>query len=81
MVCMETGAGDVDVAGSDRRNKTEVGRTGARFGYVSPDREHAEEEWGEPAVSTARRYLPGRTSPGAVNVVSAVVSAGDLTVR
>jgi uncharacterized protein DUF742 len=60
MVCMETGAGDVDVAESDRRNKTEVGRTGARFGYVAPERGRAEEEWGEPAVSTARSGI-GRT--------------------
>jgi len=61
MVFMETGAGDVDVAASDRRDKTEVGRTGARFGHVAPQRRgRTEEEWGEPAVSTARPGI-GRT--------------------
>jgi len=57
---VETGAGDVDVAGSDRRNRTEVGRTGARFGHVTPNGGRDEEEWGEPAVATARRTGTGR---------------------
>ena len=50
------------MAGSDRRDKARVGRTGARFGHVTPDEVegHAEEEWGEPAVSTARPGI-GRT--------------------
>jgi Protein of unknown function (DUF742) len=51
------------VTGSDRRDKTEVGRTGARFGHVSSaPRGRDEEEWGEPAVSTAR---PGTGRTGA----------------
>ncbi|SMD10771.1 Protein of unknown function [Kibdelosporangium aridum] len=52
--------GDVThVAGSDRR-KTEVGRTGARFGHVPAVGGHTEEEWGEPAVPTAKSGT-GRT--------------------
>lgn len=50
------------MAGSDRRRKTEVGRTGARFGHVPASRGHDEEEWGEPAVSTAK---PGTGRTGA----------------
>jgi hypothetical protein len=37
------------VTGSDRRDKTEVGRTGARFGHVPTAVVHDEEKWGEPA--------------------------------
>lgn len=48
------------MAGSDRRNRTEVGRTGARFGQVTPGGGRDEEEWGEPAVATARRTGIGR---------------------
>jgi hypothetical protein len=48
------------VTGSDRRDKTEVGRTGARFGHVPTAVVHDEEKWGEPAVSTARPGI-GRT--------------------
>lgn len=48
------------MAGSDRRDRYEVGRTGARFGPASPGRGRDEEEWGEPAVSTARPAI-GRT--------------------
>jgi hypothetical protein len=56
------------VAGSDRREQAEVGRTGARFGNASV-RGRDEEDWGETAVSTARtgsgrigaRF--GRTAP------------------
>ncbi|MEV4316373.1 DUF742 domain-containing protein [Actinocrispum sp. NPDC049592] len=51
------------MAGSDRRDKTAVGRTGARFGQVSSDsRGRDEEERGDPAVSTAR---PGTGRTGA----------------
>ncbi|MFC5101677.1 DUF742 domain-containing protein [Kibdelosporangium philippinense] len=49
------------MAGSDRR-KNEVGRTGARFGHVPAVGGHAEEEWGEPAVPTAK---PGTGPAGA----------------
>ncbi|TCO56685.1 uncharacterized protein DUF742 [Actinocrispum wychmicini] len=48
------------MADSDRRDKTAVGRTGARFGHVSSNPGRAEEEWGEPAVATARPGI-GRT--------------------
>ncbi|CAM3674193.1 DUF742 domain-containing protein [Kibdelosporangium persicum] len=56
--------GDVTyVAGSERRSKSEVGRTGARFGHVPASRGRAEEEkWGEPAVPTAK---PGTGRTGA----------------
>ena len=45
---------------SDRRDKTAVGRTGARFGHVSSSSGRVEEEWGEFAVATARPGI-GRT--------------------
>jgi hypothetical protein len=55
--------GGRDVAGSDRRDKTEVGRTGARFGYVPANRARDdEEERGEQAVSAAK---PGTGRTGA----------------
>jgi hypothetical protein len=50
------------VAGSDRRNRTEVGRTGARSGQATPSGGRHEEEWGEPAVATARRTGIGRVA-------------------
>jgi hypothetical protein len=51
------------VAGSDRRDKTEVGRTGARFGHVPALRARDdEEERGEHAVSAAK---PGTGRTGA----------------
>jgi hypothetical protein len=55
--------GGRDVAGSDRRDKTEVGRTGARFGHVPGNRARdEEEERGEHAVSAAK---PGTGRTGA----------------
>lgn len=55
--------GDVThVAGSDRRSKSEVGRTGARFGHVPASSGHAEEKVGESAVVTAK---PGTGRTGA----------------
>lgn len=50
------------MAGSDRRDKTEIGRTGARFGYVSNGRARHDEERGERAVSAAK---PGTGRTGA----------------
>ncbi|MBP2324000.1 hypothetical protein JOF56_004385 [Kibdelosporangium banguiense] len=50
------------MAGSDRRDKSEVGRTGARFGHMPANRarDDDEEERGEQAVSAAKPST-GRT--------------------